>query len=176
MEARDTELAIAHWKAKAERFGNPPPIAEFSLADLVAHSFRFIIGVDLLSNDDSIFLAYGQGFAQRLGLSERPSMRVPMIRCIPGRYRFLFLEGCSEATGQLAPVQFSGEVAGVGGSELYRACFMPLKMGLPTMLALYGSFNFRFRTAAELAEQSQLADAGGSSSTSDLRPPAAKLN
>jgi len=176
VEARDTELAIAYWTEKAERFGNPPPIAEFSLADLVGHSFRFIVGVDLLSNDDSIFLGYGQGFAQRLGLSERPSMRVPMIRCIPDRYRFLFLEGCSEAMRQRAPVHFSGEVAGFGGSELYRACFMPLKMGLPTMLALYGSFNFRFRTAAELAERSPLVDSGSSPTFSDLRLPTDSLN
>ena len=153
MEARDTELAIALWKEKAEQFGNPPPIAEFSLADPVGQSFRFMILADLLVTDASVFLAYGAGFAKLFALPERPAMRVPMIECIPNRYWFVFLEGCSSAVSEGAPVHFSGDIAAIGGCELYRACFMPLKMGIDTMRAVYGSFNFRFRAAAELAEK-----------------------
>lgn len=168
METRDTEVAISLWNEKVEQFGNPPPIGEFSFADPVAQSFRFMIGADLLASDDWVFLAYGVGFAKLLGLSERLPMRVPMIRCIPHRYRFLFLQGCGEAFAEAVPLRFSGEMAGLGGSELYRACFMPLKTSIDTMRAIYGSFNFRFRTAAELAERSQSADAAGGPTLPDL--------
>jgi hypothetical protein len=46
------------------------------------------------------------------------------------------------------------DLAQAEGSELYRASFMPLKMGIDTMQAVYGSFNFRFYMAAELRERS----------------------
>jgi hypothetical protein len=161
VDARDTEIAITLWKEKAEQFGNPPPVGEFSLADLVGDSFRFLILADLLARDASVFLAYGAGFAKLFGLPERPP-RWPMIECIPTRYRFLFLEGCKEATSERTPVHFSGEVATLGGSEFYRACFMPLKMRIDTTQGLYGSFNFRLYTASELGARSQSAEAGGS--------------
>jgi hypothetical protein len=155
LEARDTEIAISFWKQKAAEFGKPPPIAKFNLVDFVSQSFRFLILADLLAGDSSVFLAYGAGFAKLFGLPERPSTRLPMIECIPNRYRFLFMEGCREAITEAAPIRFNGEVAGLGGSELYRACFMPLKMGINTMQAVYGSFNFRVRLAAELGERSK---------------------
>ena len=107
------------------------------------------------------FLAYGIGFAKLFGLPERPPLW-PMTECIPSRYRSLFMGGCKDAISEAAPVRFSGEMAGLGGSEFYRACFMPLKMRVDTMQALYGSFNFRLYTTADLAERSQLADAGDS--------------
>jgi hypothetical protein len=154
LEARDTEIAISFWKQKAEAFGSPPPIGEFDLVDLDGQSFRFLILDDLLSQRDSVFLAYGGGFAKLFGLPERPPMRLPMIDCVPYRYRYLFLEACGEAIAEAAPVRFSGEVAGLGGSERYRACFMPLRMRVDTMRGIYGSFNFRFLTAAELRERS----------------------
>jgi len=53
---------------------------------------------------------------------------VQMISYVPDRYRFLFLQGCREAIVESVPVRFGGEVAVLGGTELYRACFMPLKM------------------------------------------------
>ena len=90
--------------------------------------------------------------------------------------RFLFLEGCKEATSEPAPVRFNGEVATLGGSEFYRACFMPLKMRIDTTQALYGSFNFRLYTAAELAERSQLADAGGNPAFPEVPISANKTN
>jgi hypothetical protein len=158
LEARDIEIAISFWKQKAEELGNPPPIAEFSLVDFVGQSFRFLILADLMASDASVFLAYGPGFAKLFGLPERPSMLLPMIDCIFDRYRFLFVDGCREAITGAAPIRFSGEVAGLGGSELYRACFMPLKMGIDTMQAVYGSFNFRVQLAAELSERAQAAD------------------
>lgn len=158
LEERDTENAISFWKQKTEEFGKPPPIAEFNLVDFAGQSFRFLILADLLASDASVFLAYGAGFAKLFGLPERPSMRLPMIECIPDRYRSLFVEGCSEAITEAAPVRFSGDVAALGGSELYRACFMPLKMGVDTMRAVYGSFNFHVRPAADLRERSQPAD------------------
>ena len=108
---------------------------------------------DLLARDDSVFLAYGSGFAKLFDLPARPSMLVPMFKCVPDRYRFLFVEGCSETIGETAPIYCSGEIALSGGSELYRACFMPLKMGIDTMRAIYGSFNFRFYMAEELSER-----------------------
>jgi hypothetical protein len=76
MEIRDTEIAISLWKEKADEFGKPPPLVEFSLADPVAHASRFLICADLLASDDWVFLAYGPGFAKLLGLPERPPMRV----------------------------------------------------------------------------------------------------
>jgi hypothetical protein len=175
VDARDTEIAIALWKEKAEQFGNPPPIAEFSLIDLSGDSFRFLILVDLLARDASVFLTYGAGFAKLFGLPERPPTW-PMIECIPTRYRFLFLEGCKEATSERVPVRYSGEMAGLGGSEFYRACFMPLKMRIDTMQALYGSFNFRLYTASDLAERSHSADAAGSPTFPELPLSANKTN
>jgi hypothetical protein len=161
VDARDTEIAISFWKEKAEQFGNPPPLGEFSLIDLGVDPFRFLIVVDRLARDASVFLAYGIGFAKLFGLPERPPLW-PMTECIPSRYRSLFMGGCKDAISEAAPVRFSGEMAGLGGSEFYRACFMPLKMRVDTMQALYGSFNFRLYTTADLAERSQLADAGDS--------------
>ena len=154
MEARDTEIALSFWKQQAKKFGNPPPISEFSLADLVDGSFRFLILADLLASDASVFLAYGAGFAKLFGLPPRPPMRMAMSECVPSRYRVLFLEGCKEAISEAAPACFSGEMPGLRGSELYRACFMPLRMDIDTMQAVYGSFNFLFYTAAGLAERS----------------------
>jgi hypothetical protein len=160
VEARDTELAISFWKEKAQQLGNPPPIAEFSIADPVAHSFRFLIGTTLHAHGDRVFLAYGPGLATLLGLPQQnPPVRVPLIECLPHRYRFLFLRGCGEAVAEAAPVRFEGEEATLGGAELYRACFMPLKMTTDKMLGVYGSFNFRFRTAADLGERSRSVDA-----------------
>ena len=132
MEARDTEIAISFWKEKAERFGRPPPLAKFSMVDPFRHGSRFMIHSDLATRDDWFFLAYGRGFAKLLGLAERPRMGKSMIEHLPHRYRFLFLQGCGEAIAAGAPVRFDGEVAGLGGSELYRSCFIsPLtKSGL----------------------------------------------
>jgi hypothetical protein len=161
VEARDTEVAISVWKDKADQFGRPPPLAEFSMADPLSHPFRFMIHADLVTSDEWFFLAYGHGFAKLLGLAEHPRMGKSIIQHLPHRYRFLFLEGCAEAIAAAAPVRFHGEVAGLEGSELYRACFMPLKMNINTMLAIYGSFNFLFRPAAEIAQRSASAGAGG---------------
>jgi hypothetical protein len=160
VEARDTEIAISSWQEKAEQFGRPPPMAEFSMADPFRNAFRFIIHTDLAASDDWFFLAYGCGFAKLLGLAERPRMGKSMIQHLPHRYRYLFLWGCGEAVAAAAPVRFDGDVATLGGSELYRACFMPLRMGIDTMQAVYGSFNFLFRTTAELTERSPSASAG----------------
>jgi hypothetical protein len=172
LEDRDTEITISLWKKKAEQFGKPPPIAEFKLEDFDNDCFRFLILADLLVKDDSVFLAYGSGLAKRLGLPERPSIFIPMLKWIPERYRFLFEEGCSEAIVQTAPLRFSGEIVDAGSYELYRASFMPLKMGIETMQAVYGSFNFRSRAAAEqLGEQRQQVDTGEWQMRSDLAPP-----
>jgi hypothetical protein len=170
LEVRDTEIAIAFWKQKAEQFGELPPIAEFSLTDFVTQPFRFMILADLMVSDDSVFLAYGPGFAKLLDLPVRPSMLVPMLKCLPDRYRPLFAEGCDEATSEASPIRLDGEVARAGGSELYRACFMPLKMNIVTMRAVYGSFNFRFRTTAELAERPQTEAAYGAAHPKQLGP------
>jgi hypothetical protein len=171
VEARDTEVAISFWKQKAKAFGNPPPIAEFSFGDLVGESCRFLILIDLLARDTPVFLAaYGARFAKLFGLPERSQMSAG-IECIPSRYRFLFAEGCMDAISEAAPVRFSGEMPGLGGSELYRACFMPLRMGIDAMQAVYGSFNFLFRTAAELTERSA---AAGSSASLELSLSVAK--
>lgn len=156
LETRDTEIAISFWKQKAEQFGKPPPITEFSLSDFVGQSFRFLILADLLVSEDSVFLAYGPGLAKLFDLPIRPSALVPMFKCVPDRYRSLFVDGCSESIGAAAPICFSGEMAQAEGAELYRASFMPLKMGIDTMQAVYGTFNFRFYMAAELGERRRL--------------------
>jgi hypothetical protein len=90
-------------EGKAEQFGNPPPIGEFSLVDLVGDSFRFLIGADLLARAASVFLAYGSGFAKLFGLPERAPL-CPMIECIPSRYHSLFVGGCKDAISEAAPV------------------------------------------------------------------------
>ena len=154
LEARDTELAISFWNQKAKRFGKPPPATEFNLIGLASQSFRFVICADLLVSDGSFFLAYGPSFAKLFDLLERPSMHVAMIRYIPDRYRFLFSDGCNDAIAEAAPVRCSGEIAGSAGVELYRACFMPLRLSPSTMQAIYGSFNYLTRPAAELCEHS----------------------
>jgi hypothetical protein len=160
LEERDTEHAIALWKKKAEQFGKPPPISEFRLNKIGHDCFRFLILIDLLVNEDSVFLAYGAIFAKRLSLPERPSIFVPMLKSIPDRYRFLFAEGCNRAIAQAAPLRFGGQIANAGGSELYRACFMPLKMGIETMQAVYGSFNFRFLSTVNIGERDRRATEG----------------
>jgi hypothetical protein len=175
VDARDTEIAISFWKEKAEQFGSPPPIGEFDLVDLDVDSFRFLIVVDLRARDASVFLAYGTGFAKLFGLPERPPMW-PMIECIPTRYRALFLGGCKDAISAATPVRFSGEMTVLDGSEFYRACFMPLKMKTDTIQALYGSFNFRLYTTADLAERSRLADVEGSPRMPELPMSADKTN
>jgi hypothetical protein len=161
VDARDTEIAISLWKEKAEQFGSPPPIGQISPVDRVVDPFRFLIVVDLHARDSSVFLDYGTGFAKLFGLPERPPMWTPVIKCIPARYHSVFRSGCKDAISKATPVRFSGEMAVPGGSEFYRACFMPFKMNAGRMQALYGSFNFRPHTAADLAERSQLADAAG---------------
>jgi len=168
LEARDTEVAISLWKEKAEQFGRPPPMAEFSMADPFRDAFRFIIHADLAMSDDWFFLAYGRGFAKLLGLAERSRMGKSMIQHLPHRYRYLFLQGCGEAIAAAAPVRFDGEVAGLGGVELYRACFMPLRMTMGTMQAIYGSFSFLFCTAAKLAERPASAGAGAGTAFPEL--------
>jgi hypothetical protein len=100
----------------------------------------------------------------------------PMIECIPSRYRSLFLGGCNDAISKATPVRFSGEMAGLRGFEFYRACFLPLKMKVDTMQALYGSFNFRLYTVPDFAKRSQLADAGGSPTFPELPMSANKTN
>lgn len=148
LEARDTELAISLWNDKAKQFGKPPPVAEFDLVGFTTKPNRFVICADLFFKEASVFLDYGPGFAKLLGLPKRPLVHVPMIRCIPERYRFLFSDGCREAIDDDAPAQFSGEIAGSTGVEVYRACFMPLRMNMPNLQTIYGSFNFMVRPTA----------------------------
>jgi len=93
-------------------------------------------------------------------LGERSRMGKSMIQHLPHRYRYLFLQGCGEAIAAAAPVRFDGEVAGLRGFELYRACFMPLRMTMGTMQAVYGSFSFLFCTTAEIAERPASAGKG----------------
>jgi hypothetical protein len=174
MEARDTELAISFWREKTQQLGNPPPIAEFSLADPIAHSFRFLVSATLPARDDWTFLSYGPGLAQLLGLPPDATAGVPMLQYLPYRYRFLFLRGCGEAAAETVPVRLEGEEAALGGAELYRACFMPLKMSTDKMLGMYGSFNFRFRTVADLRERSRSADVAGSPTPTALAMSTAK--
>ena len=157
MEVRGTEIAISLWKQKAERFGEPPPLAEFGMAGS-NRPFSFLVCADLLVSDDSVFLDYGSGLARLFGLPERPSWHMQMISCVPDRYRFLLLQGCREAIVESVPVRFGGEVAVLEGTELYRACFMPLKMRTKSTLAIYGSFNFRFFTSATLAKRQRSVD------------------
>ena len=47
---------------------------------------------------------------------------------------------------------------------------MPLKMTMGSMQAIYGSFNFQFRTDAELAERSPSAGSGAIGSAFPVLP------
>jgi hypothetical protein len=176
VEARDTELAISFWKEKVQQLGNPPPIAEFSLVDPVAHSFRFLVSATLPIRNDWTFLSCGRGLAGLLGLPLNSAQGTPMLQYLPYRYRFLFLRGCGEAVAETIPVRLEGVEAALGGVELYRACFMPVKMSTDRMLGMYGSFNFRFCTVADLGERSRSVDLAEGSTPSELATSAAKPN
>ena len=154
-ELRDTERAISLWNKKSQEFGRPPPATEFDLSGLGTQGYRFIICADLLVKEDSVFSVYGPDFARLFDLPERPSMHVPMIRHVPGRYQALFAEGCDDAITEAAPVRFVGEVEHYGCIELYRACFMPLRMKSRTSQFVYGSFNYLTGKAISVSEPFQ---------------------
>ena len=154
-ELRDTERAIFLWNKKCEDFGRPPPASEFDLSGLGTQGCRFVICADLLVKEDSVFTVYGPGFAKLFDLPERPSMHVPMIKHIPSRYQALFEQGSDDAIAEAAPVRFSGEMGYCGHAELYRACFMPLRMRSQDLQFVYGSFNYRIGKAISASERFQ---------------------
>ena len=139
---RDTELAVKLWDKKASELGTPPPVEAFDLSRAMDWSYRFIICGAGIS--DSVFLIYGSHFARLLELPEKPNYYDPIMVQLPARYQPLFTEGCEAAAAVPAAAKFNGAVVHNGGTELYRAAFMPLRLRVASLRPItFGSFNYR---------------------------------
>ena len=94
--------------------------------------------------DSAVFVSYGTGFAEMLGLPRRPITYLPCIEQIPVPYRAMFSTGCSRVSLATSPVTLDGTFRFERRVELYRAVFMPimLRPNWSKQLIL-GSFNRR---------------------------------
>jgi hypothetical protein len=140
-ERRETERALAYWRACAEAFGGRPPTPTALDIERIATAgseYRFAIARDAVP-EDSALVIYGSGFARLLELPEQADQCVPLFRQLPERLLAMFAAGCREVGLSGAPVRREGSFARDGERrELYRAAFMPVGVNL-----IYGAFNSR---------------------------------
>src|SRR5438270_9735298 len=96
------------------------------------------------SVESAVFVRYGAGFAQLLGLARKPVTDLPCIEQVPVPYRAMFSAGYNRAGSASSPVTLDGTFRFEKRVELYRAVFMPIMLQPNwSKQLIFGSFNRR---------------------------------
>jgi hypothetical protein len=145
-DRREAERAVAYWEDKIDAIGQEATIAALDLGaiDSTDWSNRFVIAIDQRV-ENSTLLMYGHKFAELLDLPEKVRRNLPLARQLPIRFSEMFVQGCTEAPMQMAPVRLEGEVERQGDRvEQYRAVFIPVGVKPHSLTHLaFGAFNSR---------------------------------
>ena len=143
-ERRDIQRATALWQQSVREEGSAPLLETFDFSPMRSDwGYRFLICSDQ-SAETAAFVVYGSKFAQLLGLPEKVTTTIPVIRQLPERYQPVFAEGCSRAMTEPAPARSSGSFSYDIEVELYRAVFLPIRLHPNWSKRLvFGSFNYR---------------------------------
>ena len=146
-DRREGERLLAYWDGKLQEFGEGITIASLDVTAIASSSGwsnRFLISVDPFI-ERSALVMYGAKFAALLGLPEQPRTDQPLLRQVPQRYGEVFIEGCTRAQQEWAPVRLEGEVPRDDGRvEQYRVVFIPVGVR-PNALTCFafGAFSCR---------------------------------
>jgi hypothetical protein len=147
-DRREGERLIAYWDGKLEEFGDGITIASLDITAINSQrdwSNRFLISVDPFI-ERSMLIMYGAKFASLLNLPEKPRTDQPLLRQLPQRYGEVFIEGCTRAKDEWAPVRLEGEIAQDDGRiEQYRVVFIPVGVR-PNALTCFAFGAFSCRT------------------------------
>jgi len=88
---------------------------------------------------------YGGKFAGLLQMPPQPRTDLPLTRQLPRRYVDVFLDGCTQAQKEWAPVRLEGDMPlSDGRVEQYRVVFIPVGVR-PNALTCFafGAFSSR---------------------------------
>ncbi|MBV8493009.1 MAG: hypothetical protein JO162_05980 [Alphaproteobacteria bacterium] len=143
-ERREIQRAIEHWKRNTWGADCIPLLDTFDFSPLRGDwGYWFLICGDY-AFESAVFVTYGSGFAQLLGLPARPATNIPSLNQIPHPYRGMFSEGYSRASMASSPVTLDGTFRFQSRAELYRAVFMPIMLRPNwSKQLIFGSFNCR---------------------------------
>jgi hypothetical protein len=143
-ERRDIQRAINLWRQSVGEDGGAPLLEMFDFSPMRKDwGYRFLICSDQ-SAENAAFVVYGLKFAQLLGLPEKATTSIPVIRQLPERYQHVFAEGCGKAMTEPAPARLSGSFNHDVKVELYRAVFLPIRLHPDwSKRLIFGSFNYR---------------------------------
>jgi hypothetical protein len=146
-DRREGERLVAYWDSKLEEFGEGITIASLDVTainTLRDWSNRFLISVDPFI-ERSMLIMYGAKFADLLRLPDKPRTDQPLLRQLPQRYGEVFIEGCTRAQQEWAPVRLEGDIPRDDGRiEQYRVVFIPVGVR-PNALTCFafGAFSSR---------------------------------
>src|SRR5947207_6029935 len=143
-DRRDVRRAIEHWLRNTWGIDSIPLLDTFDFSPMRGDwGQRFLIcGGDAV--EDAVFVTYGLGFAQLLGLPQRAETATPFLQQIPELYRAMFSEGYGKVIIETGPIHLKGTFTKANTFEFYRAVFLPIMLDPRWSKQLvYGSFNCR---------------------------------
>ena len=143
-ERRDIQLAIEHWQRNTWGPDSIPLLDTFDFAPLREGWGHWFLICGTHSVESAVFVSYGAGFAQLLGLARKPVTDLPCIEQVPVPYRAMFSAGYNRAGSASSPVTLDGTFRFEKRVELYRAVFMPIMLQPNwSKQLIFGSFNRR---------------------------------
>ena len=143
-ERRDIQLAIEHWQRNTWGPDCIPLLDTFDFAPLRGDWGYWFLICGNHAVESAVFVTYGRGFAQLLGLPGEPITDISCLEQIPVPYRAMFSAGYRRASTASAPVTLDGTFRFEKKIELYRAVFMPIMLQPNwSKQLILGSFNRR---------------------------------
>ena len=143
-ERRDVRRTIDHWLRNTWGTDSIPLLETFDFSPMKGDwGHRFLIcGDDAVEH--AVFVTYGPGFAQLLGLSQTAITTIPFVQQIPELYRDMFSEGYAKVIIESGPVHLKGTFTKEGTFEFYRAVFLPIMLHPRwSKQLIFGTFNYR---------------------------------
>ena len=107
-ERRDIQLAIEHWQRNTWGPDSIPLLDTFDFAPLRERWGHWFLICGNHSIESAVFVSYGAGFAQLLGLAHEPVTDLPCIEQVPVPYRAMFSAGYNRAGSASSPVTSGG--------------------------------------------------------------------
>lgn len=143
-ERREIQLAVEHWQKNTWGPDCIPLLDTFDFGPLRGGWGYWFLICGNHSVESAVFVSYGTGFAELLGLPRTPITYLPCIEQIPVPYRAMFSTGCSRVSLATSPVTLDGTFRFERRVELYRAVFMPIMLRPNwSKRLILGSFNRR---------------------------------
>jgi hypothetical protein len=143
-ERRDVRRVIAHWLSNTWATDSIPLLETFDFSPMKGdwgHRFLICSGDAV---EHAVFVTYGPGFAQLLGLPQKVLTTTPFVQQIPELYREMFSEGYTKVIIESGPVHLKGTFTKEGTFEFYRAVFLPIMLYPSWSKQLvFGTFNYR---------------------------------